>query len=241
MLDLDGDAMINREALEFFCDVFEDHVIAHRSWVTQRGVHREIAFAKTYPPLAIVAIQALLGSDPRREIFNLLRACVLGSAPEFWRQSGRWNTLYAEKLGRTNPMIDPTKFGSGRPALTPDDFDGAEVAILTIQEAEEVTIQQDGEDRPRLLLTFEEFPDKGYWCNVTAVRTLVGKLGQNEVKWVGKQVPLVRATTRNPSTKQMQPVMWVADGDKWEDLIAQSAGRRRGTSGTTKKKAASRR
>lgn len=226
-LDFDGDAKPDDEALSFLCEVLEDRVTWKTCHRTARGFHMEFTLAKTYPPLAIVAIQALVGSDRRREIFNLLRALVLGSAPEFWRQSGRWNTLYAEKLGRTDPMIDPTKFGNGRPVLSPEDFDGADVAVLTILEAEEIEIQQDGEARPRLILTFEQFPDKAYWCNVTAVKTLVGKLGNNEAKWIGHSVPLVRATTKNPATKKEQEVMWVADGDKWEDLIAQNSGTRR--------------
>lgn len=245
-LDLDGDAPFESERMLFLLDVLGDTCamfIDNKRYAmheTARGRHVELRFRKEYPPLAVVAIQAILGSDARREIFNLLRALMLGDAPEFWRQEGRWNTLYAEKLGRLTPMIDPTKFGSGRPALGPDDFGDADVAILTVKEAEEIEITQDNTQRPRLVLTFEEFPDKGYWCNTTAVKTLCGKLGNNEAKWVGKSVPLIRAITRNPSSGKNQPVMWVADGDKWEDLIAENSGRRRPSSraqkATTKKR-----
>lgn len=232
-LDLDGDAVFDAERLTFLLDVLDDTCASsidnkrYAMHETARGRHIELRFRGTYPPLAIVAIQAILNSDWRREAFNLLRALTLGSAPEFWRQEGRWNTLYSEKLGRCEPMIDPTKFGSGRPALGPDDFGDADVAILTVKEAEEIEITQDNMQRPRLVLTFEEFPDKGYWCNTTAVKTLCGKLGNNEAKWTGKLVPLIRAMTRNPSTGKNQAVMWVADGDKWEDLIAENSGRRR--------------
>jgi hypothetical protein len=108
-----------------------------------------------------------------------------------------------------------------------EDVGDADVAVLTISEVEQIEIEQDGETRNKLIVTFEEFPDKGYWCNVTAVKTLVGKLGNNEARWTGKQVPLVRATTRNPQTKKVQDVLWIADGDKWDDLIAQSSRRTR--------------
>lgn len=47
-------------------------------------------------PLEVVCLQLLLGSDPKREAFNLLRAHNLGDAPAFWRD--RWNVLYAEKI-----------------------------------------------------------------------------------------------------------------------------------------------
>lgn len=43
-----------------------------------------------------VCLQLLLGSDPKREAFNLLRAHSIGDAPAFWRD--RWNVLYAEKI-----------------------------------------------------------------------------------------------------------------------------------------------
>lgn len=52
-----------------------------------------------YEPLAVVAAQALLGSDWKREGFNLVRALHLNEAPAAWQKIGRWNTLYARKMG----------------------------------------------------------------------------------------------------------------------------------------------
>ncbi len=49
-------------------------------------------------PLAVVAAQAILGSDPLREMFNLMRAVRLDRVPAFWRRRHRWNTLYRRKL-----------------------------------------------------------------------------------------------------------------------------------------------
>lgn len=42
--------------------------------------------------LEMVALQAILGSDPYREASNLQRARSLGDVSEWWR--GRWNVLY---------------------------------------------------------------------------------------------------------------------------------------------------
>jgi hypothetical protein len=50
------------------------------------------------PPVAIVALQTLLGSDWKRETFNLVRARNLGRVPRAWQHLARWNTLYSEKL-----------------------------------------------------------------------------------------------------------------------------------------------
>lgn len=49
-------------------------------------------------PLEMVAIQALLGSDYRRECFMLKRVRSLPAAPNTWKHVDRWNTLYEEKL-----------------------------------------------------------------------------------------------------------------------------------------------
>jgi len=49
-------------------------------------------------PVAVVAAQAILGSDPKREMFNLMRAVSLASRPAFWRGRHRWNTFYSRKL-----------------------------------------------------------------------------------------------------------------------------------------------
>lgn len=67
---------------------------------TERGVH-VILLAnwqdrKSLEPVEIVALQLLLGSDFKREAFNLMRAHTLGDAPAFWRD--RWNVLHSEKV-----------------------------------------------------------------------------------------------------------------------------------------------
>lgn len=49
-------------------------------------------------PVVIVAAQAILGSDPLRELFNLMRAVSLKNRPKFWRQRHRWNVHYRRKI-----------------------------------------------------------------------------------------------------------------------------------------------
>lgn len=81
------------------------HVIVNAEWKAlpsagerTRLAHAVIPLKALYElsPVETVAMQLLLGSDPKREAFNLLRAHNLGDAPAFWRD--RWNVLYAEKL-----------------------------------------------------------------------------------------------------------------------------------------------
>lgn len=63
---------------------------------TRRGFHVETSCARELDQTAVAAVQAILGSDFRRETFNLARALVLRRAPAFWRT--RSNVLYARKL-----------------------------------------------------------------------------------------------------------------------------------------------
>jgi len=62
---------------------------------TRRGYHVLFTVRRQLPPLAVVAVQAILGSDAVRESFNLVRALVLDQAPAFWRE--RANVLYSSK------------------------------------------------------------------------------------------------------------------------------------------------
>ncbi len=59
---------------------------------TRRGWHVIVAVHKTVPPPLIVAAQAIWGSDPRREMFNVMRVQNLRAVPKFWQD--RFNVLY---------------------------------------------------------------------------------------------------------------------------------------------------
>lgn len=59
---------------------------------TAHGWHLLVRIGGTMQPAAIVAAQAILGSDPHREAFNLMRVRALRRVPRYWRT--RWNVLY---------------------------------------------------------------------------------------------------------------------------------------------------
>lgn len=65
-----------------------------------KGFHVLIETRATWArdPVVVVAAQAILGSDAKREMFNLMRAISLRHRPKFWRQRHRWNTFYRRKL-----------------------------------------------------------------------------------------------------------------------------------------------
>lgn len=60
---------------------------------TRRGWHVVLLLAQGLQPAETVALQAILGSDPGRETFNLAR--ILGGKAE---KSYRWNLLFDYKL-----------------------------------------------------------------------------------------------------------------------------------------------
>lgn len=63
---------------------------------TARGWHVTIELERDVTALELVAMQAILGSDPRRETFNLVRVRNLADVPPCWEE--RWNVLYSAKL-----------------------------------------------------------------------------------------------------------------------------------------------
>lgn len=60
---------------------------------TRHGWHVVVGVQEEVPPPLVVAAQAVLGSDYKREAFNLMRVQHLDALPSFWRE--RWNVLYS--------------------------------------------------------------------------------------------------------------------------------------------------
>jgi hypothetical protein len=86
----------NTELIRWTLDTLGFTLLGIRTFITKKGIHRLVRITETLQPLEIVMLQALCGSDVRRETFNLVRALQLPNAPAFWHS--RWNVLYSEKL-----------------------------------------------------------------------------------------------------------------------------------------------
>jgi hypothetical protein len=68
-------------------------IVAVRVDRTKRGWHVVVGVEKRLNAVSIVAAQAILGSDPKREMFNLTRARRLRFVAPQWRK--QWNVLYS--------------------------------------------------------------------------------------------------------------------------------------------------
>ena len=93
MIDIDGRLPNDLcERIAWACAVLRWPIEAVRVDRTRRGYHVVIGVRRRLAPPVVVAAQAILFSDWRREVFNLLRVSKLDDAPKFWRE--RWNVLY---------------------------------------------------------------------------------------------------------------------------------------------------
>lgn len=76
--------------------------VAHVSYYrTKAGWHIEVHVSRRVHPWRVVAVQAILGSDYRRETFNLRRTARWRDLPAVAR--ARWNVLFTNKHALTDP------------------------------------------------------------------------------------------------------------------------------------------
>ena len=69
-------------------------------WRTRHGWHVLVKSRAAWlrDDLALVAAQAVLGSDAKREMFNLMRVVRLDRSTPLQRRRRRWNVFYRRKL-----------------------------------------------------------------------------------------------------------------------------------------------
>lgn len=73
--------------------------IRHERSAGGKGWHVVIRLTRPLQPAETVAVQACMGSDPRREALNCMRVIAIRQnriTNRFWLK--RWNLLYAAKL-----------------------------------------------------------------------------------------------------------------------------------------------
>lgn len=99
MLDFDRNARPNLRPVWAVCRLVGLQPRMYRLDRTRKGWHVVIWLSFPLTPAEIVAVQACMGSDPRREALNAMRVIAIRRnriRNRFW--SNRWNLLYAEKL-----------------------------------------------------------------------------------------------------------------------------------------------
>lgn len=98
-VDLDGRRYPRFGPIWAVCRIAHIRPTTIRCDRTRHGWHLVIRFTRRLLPAELVAFQACVGSDPRREALNLMRVIAIRTKrirSAFWRR--RWNLLYAAKL-----------------------------------------------------------------------------------------------------------------------------------------------
>lgn len=85
----------------FVCRVHRCRVVLIETRRTRRGYHVVITVAQRVSFARVILMQALLGSDWKRELFNSRRAMAWRDVPAFWRN--RANVLYDRHYRSVEP------------------------------------------------------------------------------------------------------------------------------------------
>lgn len=140
-----------------------------------------------------------------------------------------------------NGAINMDDFGNSRPALKADTIKPANATVITITDVDLVVVPDSDRDdgkRKSLVLSSEEYPDRGYWLNRSGIKTLVERFGEAPSSWIGHQVPLVVASVNNPRLNVDQPSLQVASPEQWDDVMASFTGEAAPVRRTSAKRAA---
>ena len=86
-----GDAVPPMEHIEETAEVLGLQIRSIAMFPTRRGVHMAVTWNRRFSPAEAIALQLILGSDMKRERFNLSRT-LTGETDK------RWNLLFRRKL-----------------------------------------------------------------------------------------------------------------------------------------------
>lgn len=137
--------------------------------------------------------------------------------------------------------VDLGDFGQSRSKLVPEDLKQSP-CLLTVAAVERVEVPDPAAPtglRKALTLLFVEFPDRPLWLNKGQIETLLARLGDDDVNWVGAKVPVERIVAEYRG--QRFPKVRVVPDDHWDELLSASRGAARGKSPTAVKASRGRR
>ncbi|MGH8906842.1 MAG: hypothetical protein ACRD0K_10085 [Egibacteraceae bacterium] len=116
-------------------------------------------------------------------------------------------------MGRTAQAPAPDNgttltFNEGKAKLTPEVTNNAAVLVLTFRE-----LRRNVETRmgPANVIITDEYPDHGFYANVTSLRRIAALYGNDYSKWTGRQIVLVMMNVQRVGTTQMTNTYWAAD------------------------------
>ena len=104
---------------------------------------------------------------------------------------------------------------------------GVDAAVVTISETKDQLFKDQRGDRVALVILTEEYPNNPYFPSTGrggGVDRLYAKLGDDQARWRGERIPLVRVRdVFNPTTGTKADKFHVAPEDEWDDILAEFA------------------
>lgn len=118
-------------------------------------------------------------------------------------------------------MVSRAEYTGARPKLDVDVLGKKNVGIFTIADAEELELPDNDSDEPdavrlQVVLTFREYPDEAYYLSRGDTITLIDLFGEDESKWRGKKVPLIKKPWVFKKKKGVS--LRLADVEDWADI-----------------------
>jgi len=114
-------------------------------------------------------------------------------------------------------------FNKGVPKLTPDII-GGDVAVLTFQS---LAREQKTRVGPADVITFKEYPDHGWYVNVSSLKRIAQVYGADYSKWIGEPIVLIRRSGFVVGTSTPSNTLWAANPaedaeprESWTKLLA---------------------
>jgi hypothetical protein len=112
----------------------------------------------------------------------------------------------------------------GQPTLKPADLGNPQAAVLTIAKVDfrqsNFASERSGEKETKTVLEFAEAEGKELWIGKRGTSALIDHYGDESDKWLGKPVPLIRATVSVGG--RQSTVMQIAAGDPpldWDGVL----------------------
>lgn len=109
------------------------------------------------------------------------------------------------------------------PSLRPEDLGGANLAVLTIEEAADniPVTKPDGRRKFSCRIRFKELMDRNWWPNETSRKVLYRQLGPDTRTWKGKRAVVEVVQTETPPPESMPTLaVWAARPNEWRGHIA---------------------
>jgi hypothetical protein len=121
--------------------------------------------------------------------------------------------------------VDLSRYGSSSNKLTQDDLE-ENVAVVTLVKVEDVEFDSDGEKKICPTFLFQETGDLRLWGNITMMKDLIARLGDDPSDWPGQKVVIEKHVAEFGGKRY--PKVRIAPAEEWDQYLGSPRRRVRG-------------